>query len=82
MIIYIIGAGAIGKALAVFLKGENKDVLLVRGSVDNQTEIYNKISVSNQNEQIFEQEILTTTLNNLDSINGIVLICTKSYSNR
>ena len=81
MIIYIIGAGAIGKALAVFLKGENKDVLLVRGSVDNQPEIYNKISVSNQNGQIFEQEILTTTLSNLDSINGIVLICTKSYSN-
>ncbi len=34
--IYIIGSGAIGKALAVFLALENKKVTLIRGSIDNQ----------------------------------------------
>ena len=34
--IYIIGSGAIGKTLAVFLKLENKNVILIRGSVDDQ----------------------------------------------
>ncbi|HCZ36261.1 MAG TPA: ketopantoate reductase, partial [Cytophagales bacterium] len=33
--IYIIGAGAIGKALAVFLNRAGKNVTLVRGSVND-----------------------------------------------
>jgi 2-dehydropantoate 2-reductase len=32
--IYIIGAGAIGRALAVFLRNAEKEVVLIRGSVD------------------------------------------------
>ena len=81
MNVYIIGAGAIGKALAVFLKDENKNVQLVRGSVDNQPETTNNITVTNQAGQIFQHPIQTTTISNLNRIDGIVLLTTKTFSN-
>ena len=79
--IYIIGAGAIGKALAVFLQQEGKQVVLVRGSVDNQSDVENLITVSYQSTQEFTQAITTTTLSNLTEINGIVLITAKAFAN-
>lgn len=79
--IYIIGSGAIGKALAVFLQQENKSVVLVRGSVDNIPPTENLITVTNQDNQKFQQKITTTTFNNLTDINGIVLIATKAFAN-
>ncbi|MDW7694592.1 2-dehydropantoate 2-reductase [Flammeovirgaceae bacterium SG7u.111] len=79
--IYIIGSGAIGKALAVFLQQANKEVTLVRGSVENKPTIENLITVTNQNNQTFQQTITTITLDNLPIINGIVLIATKTFAN-
>ena len=79
--IYIVGSGAIGKALAVFLKLENRDVVLVRGSVDHQPEEENTITVHGQDEQVFRQTIKTTTFSHLSEINGIVLIATKAFGN-
>ncbi|WP_282085298.1 ketopantoate reductase family protein [Aquimarina algiphila] len=79
--IYIIGSGAIGKALAVFLKLENKDVMLVRGSVDNLMESSEVISVWDNKNQTFEESITTTTFSNLKELNGIVLITTKTFAN-
>lgn len=79
--IYIVGAGAIGKALAVFMKEENKKVLLIRGSVDDEPAEKSRISVRNQDGQLFQQEVITTTFSNLSSIDGIVLIATKTFSN-
>ncbi len=79
--IYIVGAGAIGKALAVFLQHENKDVILVRGSVDNVPDDKVGITVTNQDNQIFQQEVSTTTFSNLTAINGIVLITAKAFAN-
>ena len=79
--IYIVGAGAIGKALAVFMKEENKKVLLIWGSVDDEPAEKSKISVRNQDGQLFQQEVITTTFSNLSSIDGIVLIATKTFSN-
>lgn len=79
--IYIIGSGAIGKALAVFLKLENRDVVLVRGSVDHQPEEENIITVHGQNDQVFRQTVKTTTFSHLSEINGIVLIAAKAFGN-
>lgn len=78
--IYIIGSGAIGKALAVFLQQEKKQVKLVRGSIDNTTNTTQNITVILENKRI-EQRITTTTFSNLSVINGIVLITTKSFAN-
>jgi len=43
--IYIIGAGTVGKALAVMLKSNSKKVILVRGSVDNIDKYFETIKV-------------------------------------
>ncbi len=79
--IYIIGSGAIGKALAVFLQHEGKDVILVRGSVDNLPPEEILITTTNQDNQNFQQKIITTTFSNLTSINGIVLVAAKAFAN-
>ncbi len=79
--IYIIGSGAIGKALAVFLQHENKEVMLVRGSVNNKADEEILIKVTNQDNQKFQQKIITTTFSNLAKINGIVLITVKAFAN-
>ena len=79
--IYIIGSGAIGRALAVFLQHENKEVILVRGSVDNVPDEKVLITVTNQDNQKFQQKIITATFSNLADINGIVLITAKSFAN-
>lgn len=81
MKIYIIGAGAIGKALAVFLQQENRDVTIVRGSVDNQPAQERTITVINQDNRKFEQKITTTTFSSLDRIDGIVLVTAKAFAN-
>ena len=78
--IYIIGSGAIGKALAVFLKKQNKQVQLVRGSVDNLLSTETEITVVGKDVTITES-ILTTTFSNLKDINGIVLVTTKTFAN-
>lgn len=79
--IYIIGSGAIGKALAVFLQQENKEVILIRGSVDNEPVVKNLITVTTQDGREFNQEITTTTFGNLTGMDGIVLIATKTFAN-
>ncbi len=79
--IYIIGSGAIGKALAVFLRHENRKVVLVRGSIDNMPDEKVLITVTNKENQKFQQEITTTTFSNLNDINGIVLITAKAFAN-
>ena len=79
--IYIIGSGAIGRALAVFLKLEGKEVVLVRGSIDNLKDSEGVISVTDNKNQTFEESITTTTFSNLKELNGIVLITTKTFAN-
>jgi len=78
--IYIVGSGAIGKALAVFLQLENKAVVLVRGSVDHIPDSEDQITVIGK-ERTFKQSIVTTTFNGLKTINGIVLIASKAFAN-
>ena len=79
--IYIIGSGAIGKALGVFLKLEGKETILVRGSVDHLKESKDFITVKDNKDRIFEERITTTTFSNLKELNGIVLITTKTFAN-
>ncbi len=79
--IYIVGSGAIGKALAVFLQHENKDVILVRGSVDNVPNEKVWITVTNKENQKFHQKVSTITFSSLTELNGIVLITAKAFAN-
>lgn len=81
MKIYIVGAGAIGKVLSVFLQQEKKDVSIIRGSVDHGLTERKTIKVVNQKGEFFVQNITTTTFSQVTEINGIVLITTKTFAN-
>lgn len=79
--IYIIGAGAIGKALAVFLKNTGKEVILIRGSVDDGTGHTENIRVEVPSGAVHEAAIEIATLSAFHSLQGIVVMANKSYGN-
>lgn len=78
--IYIIGAGAVGKALAVFLKLNGKDVSIIRGSVDNIPAQVDTISVLAK-DTIFTVDIEVSSLSDHPSFEGILVITSKSFGN-
>jgi 2-dehydropantoate 2-reductase len=79
--IYIIGAGAVGKVLAVALSLENKDVILVRGSVDEAPDHTEKILVELGNSRILEAAIRVSTLACCGDMRGTVVLTSKSFGN-
>lgn len=79
--IYIIGAGAIGKALAVFLTDAGQQVSLIRGSVDHEPSKMETISVINQNGEAFRAEVEVATLSHFKRLDGPVVIATKAFAN-
>jgi 2-dehydropantoate 2-reductase len=78
--IYIVGAGAIGKVLAVFLKLQQKKVVLIRGSVDHMVSKTQSMRVEIADE-VFEASIEVTTLANLEKLEGIIVLTNKSFGN-
>ena len=79
--IYIIGAGAIGKALAINLKLENKKVILVRASRDDIPESLIEINCLIKGEKIPGVQVKEVSLNKLKHLEGIVIITAKAYGN-
>lgn len=79
--IFIIGAGAVGKALAVFLKLEGKDVSIIRGSVDNQPNDRELIKVQMADDSILQAEIEISSLSDHANFDGILVLANKSYGN-
>jgi 2-dehydropantoate 2-reductase len=79
--IYIIGAGAVGKALAVFLKLQGKNVCIIRGSVDNISTRIETISIQLDREKILKADIEVSSLNGYTEFNGILVITSKSFGN-
>lgn len=79
--IYIIGTGAIGKALAVFLKLAGKNVILLRGSVDNQLTSIEKYQVELNDKTIRQASIEVSTLSHFQNLDGIILLTNKSFGN-
>ena len=79
--IYIIGAGAIGKVLAVCLANNGKKAILLRGSVDNVETHSENIRVTLPSQEIIEAEITIGTLSNYRPLDGLIVLCNKSYGN-
>ncbi|WP_276088111.1 2-dehydropantoate 2-reductase [Pedobacter sp. JY14-1] len=79
--IYIVGTGAIGKALAVFLKLSGQQVTLVRGSVDDLPETRETVRVRISADQEMTADLPVQTLNSVTSLEGPVLVAAKSYGN-
>lgn len=78
--IYIIGNGVIGKALAVALSLNGKNVTILRGSVDGQNVSHERIRVE-LHETTLEAYIKISSLSNYNSLDGIVLLTNKSFGN-
>lgn len=78
--IYIIGAGAIGKALAVFLQLKEQSVTLIRGSVDSGDHYVEKVRVLFEDKRL-EAEIKISSLSNFELLDGIVVLTAKSFGN-
>jgi 2-dehydropantoate 2-reductase len=78
--IYIIGAGAIGKALAVFLKNQGKDVVLVRATSDDPSHEENLTVTLNDNRSV-QGFVTDIGLPGLEKLDGIVVLTNKSFAN-
>jgi 2-dehydropantoate 2-reductase len=79
--IFIIGSGAIGKALAVILKNEGRNVTLLRGSVDEGESHTEKISVVFEGRTELAADVTVSTLGNFPRLDGIIVLTNKSYGN-
>ncbi len=79
--VYIIGAGAIGKVLAVCLNNNGKKVVLLRGSVDNGITHRENIRVVLPSQETIEAEVTIDTLSNYRSLEGLLVLCNKSFGN-
>ncbi len=79
--VFIIGAGAIGKVLAVCLSNDGREVVLLRGSVDNGKKHRENIRVTLPSQIIIEAEVTIDMIGNYRSLRGLVVICIKSYGN-
>ncbi|MEQ9425866.1 MAG: 2-dehydropantoate 2-reductase [Cyclobacteriaceae bacterium] len=77
---YIIGAGAIGKALAVALNVSGQQVELIRGSVLNKPTVKSSLKAIHHGEAL-EAEVPISTLDKYESLDGIVVITIKSFGN-
>ncbi len=78
--IYIVGAGAIGRALAVILQADRREVTLVRASekVPAHTE---RIRVRLSDGTTMGEEIAVTSIDATPVFEGTIVIATKSYAN-
>lgn len=79
--IYIIGTGAIGKALAVFLKRADRQVTLIRGSVNDGSKRTENIKVEMPDSSTLQAELKIATLSSLESVRGIIVLANKSFGN-
>jgi len=77
---YIIGAGAIGRALAVILHRHQREVVLVRASevVPATTQ---RIEVLLNDGVSISEEIAVWALRDIARLDGIIVVATKSYGN-
>jgi 2-dehydropantoate 2-reductase len=79
--IFIIGAGAIGKSLAVFLQLAGREVVLLRGSVSNTCYYTEEISVEMPDGVIYTAKIKIATPDYFSQIEGTIVLANKSFGN-
>lgn len=82
MTIFIVGRGAIGKTLAVFLTLNKKKVILLRGSVDDGSQSVEEISVTLNDGTLLKASVKVSTLSAIDELRGLVVLTNKSFGNK
>ena len=81
MKIYIIGAGAVGKALAVCIQHQGKQVELVRGHVDEGVPEKQKITLQFKDGTEIQEDVQVSILKDHHQLNGLVVLTNKSFGN-
>lgn len=79
--VFIIGAGAVGKALAVLLQHKGENVTLIRGSKDDLSPSLQTIRLDIKDRDSIEAGIEVSTFSHFDSLNGLIILTNKSYGN-
>jgi len=79
--IFIVGAGAIGKALAVFLIRDGRNVVLLRGSVDNDPVHQQQITVITGDNETTAATVPVSSFANYTRLDGLVVLTNKSFGN-
>ncbi len=78
--IYIVGAGAIGKTLAVLLTQEGKKVTLVQRGPDQGSQQL-KLKLILGNEKSFDAAVPVDTISSGTELDGIIVIAAKAFAN-
>jgi 2-dehydropantoate 2-reductase len=81
-VIYIVGAGAIGKALAIALKSVNKNVVLLRATVQESEEHEENLSLLLNNGKEVSATVTLSSLNHFEKLDGLIILTNKSYGNK
>lgn len=79
--VFIVGFGAIGKALSVSLSTQGRAVTVIRGSVNDGSRTVENITVQQADGATLAQTLEVTTVNNLDAISGLIVVTSKSFGN-
>lgn len=79
--IYIIGTGAIGMTLAVFLQQAGKDVYLLRGRPDKVPDGNILITVECSDGSVISERVRTGMLVHQYPLNGLIVLTTKAFGN-
>jgi 2-dehydropantoate 2-reductase len=79
--IYILGSGAVGFPLAAYLTNGGRNVVAVRTSKNDVPKSTVKVTIQDATNRL-TAPIETISLSNLTSLDGMVVITTKSYSNQ
>lgn len=79
--IYIIGAGAIGKALAVFLQRSGRNVTVFRGSIQERETRTELFQVQMPDGSVHAADVTVSTWDAFPRLNGVLVLANKSFGN-
>lgn len=79
--IFIVGAGAIGKALAVFLTHANKEVILIRGRETSKESDHEEVEVTMPDQTVIRAVVTIHSLRQFNQLRGTVVLANKSFGN-
>jgi 2-dehydropantoate 2-reductase len=79
--VYILGAGAIGKALAVFLSNSHRNVMLVRTSIDHYAMREESCTVELHDGSSLQASVPICALAELSALKGIIVLANKAHAN-
>ncbi len=79
--IYILGFGAIGKALGVHLALSGRQVVIVRATGQSDPDAMTRVRMHGTDNNMLEAHLRVTSLTGLSELDGLVVLANKSFGN-